>query len=220
MNIAASPLPSVGQGDGERRSWVGLFGRHGQNAPNPAMCSTDSSQELPRVDRASNVEARAFGFRSTFVVLSIISPGSAPESQPASLNLLTWLGARTRTLRLGTAVLVLPWHNPVLLAEQAATLDLLSRRPARFRRSARATATTSSPVSRCRWQEADEPLRRVDDGDHPGLYQRRAVDPSRRPPRNYDNVVVRRRARSAAPRRSGWAPGSERSVRQVARARL
>lgn len=26
----------------------------------------------------------------------------------------------------GTAVLVLPWHNPVLLAEQAATLDLLS----------------------------------------------------------------------------------------------
>src|SRR5207244_8531029 len=44
----------------------------------------------------------------------------------ATLNLLTWLGARTSTLRLGTAVLVLPWHNPVLLAEQAATLDLLS----------------------------------------------------------------------------------------------
>ena len=39
---------------------------------------------------------------------------------------MTWLGARTSTLRLGTAVLVLPWHNPVLLAEQAATLDLLS----------------------------------------------------------------------------------------------
>ena len=29
-------------------------------------------------------------------------------------------------MRLGTAVLVLPWHNPVLLAEQAATIDLLS----------------------------------------------------------------------------------------------
>jgi len=28
---------------------------------------------------------------------------------------LTWLGARTRWLRLGTVVLVLPWHNPVLL---------------------------------------------------------------------------------------------------------
>jgi alkanesulfonate monooxygenase SsuD/methylene tetrahydromethanopterin reductase-like flavin-dependent oxidoreductase (luciferase family) len=44
----------------------------------------------------------------------------------ATLQLLTWLAARTTTLRLGTAVLVLPWHNPVLLAEQAATLDLLS----------------------------------------------------------------------------------------------
>jgi alkanesulfonate monooxygenase SsuD/methylene tetrahydromethanopterin reductase-like flavin-dependent oxidoreductase (luciferase family) len=29
-------------------------------------------------------------------------------------------------LRLGTAVIVLPWHNPVLLAEQAAAVDLLS----------------------------------------------------------------------------------------------
>ena len=33
---------------------------------------------------------------------------------------------RTTTLRLGSAVMVLPWHNPVLLAEQAATLDLIS----------------------------------------------------------------------------------------------
>jgi alkanesulfonate monooxygenase SsuD/methylene tetrahydromethanopterin reductase-like flavin-dependent oxidoreductase (luciferase family) len=44
----------------------------------------------------------------------------------ASLSLLTWLAAKTKTLRLGTAVLVLPWHNPVLVAEQAATIDLLS----------------------------------------------------------------------------------------------
>jgi alkanesulfonate monooxygenase SsuD/methylene tetrahydromethanopterin reductase-like flavin-dependent oxidoreductase (luciferase family) len=29
-------------------------------------------------------------------------------------------------MRLGTAVVVLPWHNPVLLAEQVATLDLVS----------------------------------------------------------------------------------------------
>jgi alkanesulfonate monooxygenase SsuD/methylene tetrahydromethanopterin reductase-like flavin-dependent oxidoreductase (luciferase family) len=33
---------------------------------------------------------------------------------------------RTKMLRLGSAVIVLPWHNPVLLAEEAATLDLIS----------------------------------------------------------------------------------------------
>jgi len=32
------------------------------------------------------------------------------KSRPPSI-LLTWLGARTRRLRLGTAVIVLPWHN-------------------------------------------------------------------------------------------------------------
>ncbi|HEY1261476.1 MAG TPA: LLM class flavin-dependent oxidoreductase [Stellaceae bacterium] len=44
----------------------------------------------------------------------------------ATLNFLTYLAAKTTRIRLGTAVLVLPWHNPALLAEQAATLDLLS----------------------------------------------------------------------------------------------
>jgi alkanesulfonate monooxygenase SsuD/methylene tetrahydromethanopterin reductase-like flavin-dependent oxidoreductase (luciferase family) len=44
----------------------------------------------------------------------------------ASLTLLSYLAACTTRIRLGTAVAVLPWHNPVLLAEQVATLDLLS----------------------------------------------------------------------------------------------
>jgi alkanesulfonate monooxygenase SsuD/methylene tetrahydromethanopterin reductase-like flavin-dependent oxidoreductase (luciferase family) len=69
------------------------------------------------------VEAEKLGFSSVFLVEHHFT-GFGQVS--ASLNLLTWLGARTRNLRLGTAVLVLPWHNPVLLAEQAATLDLLS----------------------------------------------------------------------------------------------
>jgi alkanesulfonate monooxygenase SsuD/methylene tetrahydromethanopterin reductase-like flavin-dependent oxidoreductase (luciferase family) len=44
----------------------------------------------------------------------------------ASMTVLAYLAARTRNIRLGTAVVVLPWHNPVLVAEQVATLDLLS----------------------------------------------------------------------------------------------
>jgi alkanesulfonate monooxygenase SsuD/methylene tetrahydromethanopterin reductase-like flavin-dependent oxidoreductase (luciferase family) len=70
-----------------------------------------------------NVEAEALGYASTFVVEHHFT-GFGQVS--ASLNLLTWVAARTKTLRLGTAVMVLPWHNPVLLAEQAATVDLLS----------------------------------------------------------------------------------------------
>ena len=72
---------------------------------------------------AFNVEAEALGYQSTFLVEHHFSGWNQVS---ATLQLLTWLAARTTTLRLGTAVLVLPWHNPVLLAEQAATLDLMS----------------------------------------------------------------------------------------------
>lgn len=48
-------------------------------------------------------------------------------AMPPPSCLLTWFGVRTTTLRLGTAAIVLPWHNPVPLEEQsAATVDLLS----------------------------------------------------------------------------------------------
>lgn len=69
------------------------------------------------------VEAEALGFRSSFLVEHHFT-GMGQVS--ATLNLQQWVAARTTTLRLGTAVLVLPWHNPVLLAEQVATVDLLS----------------------------------------------------------------------------------------------
>jgi alkanesulfonate monooxygenase SsuD/methylene tetrahydromethanopterin reductase-like flavin-dependent oxidoreductase (luciferase family) len=48
------------------------------------------------------------------------------ESLSASLNLLAYLAACTERIRLGTGVVVLPWHNPVLLAEEVATVDVLS----------------------------------------------------------------------------------------------
>jgi alkanesulfonate monooxygenase SsuD/methylene tetrahydromethanopterin reductase-like flavin-dependent oxidoreductase (luciferase family) len=71
----------------------------------------------------TNVEAEALGYRSTFLVEHHFTGWNQVS---ATLMLLTALAMRTTTLRLGTAVMVLPWHNPVLLAEQAATLDLIS----------------------------------------------------------------------------------------------
>src|SRR5262249_57314007 len=71
----------------------------------------------------TNVEAEALGFHSTFLVEHHFT-GIGQVSAP--LDLLAWVAARTTTLRLGTAVIVLPWHDPVLLAERAATLDLMS----------------------------------------------------------------------------------------------
>jgi alkanesulfonate monooxygenase SsuD/methylene tetrahydromethanopterin reductase-like flavin-dependent oxidoreductase (luciferase family) len=68
-------------------------------------------------------EAEALGFHSVFIVEHHFT-GHGQVS--ASLNVLSYLAARTSRIRLGTAVVVLPWHNPVLIAEQAATLDLLS----------------------------------------------------------------------------------------------
>src|SRR6476646_410140 len=70
-----------------------------------------------------SVEAEALGLHSSFLVEHHFTGWNQVS---ATLTLLACLAMRTTTLRLGTAVLVLPWHNPVLLAEQAATLDLLS----------------------------------------------------------------------------------------------
>src|SRR6188508_579149 len=69
------------------------------------------------------VEAEALGYRSSFLVEHHFTGWNQVS---ATLMLQTALAMRTTRLRLGTAVIVLPWHNPVLLAEQAATLDLLS----------------------------------------------------------------------------------------------
>src|SRR5690349_19193015 len=46
---------------------------------------------------------------------------------PDPLDLLAFVAARTTTLRLSTAVLVLPNHHPVVLAKRLATVDVLSQ---------------------------------------------------------------------------------------------
>jgi alkanesulfonate monooxygenase SsuD/methylene tetrahydromethanopterin reductase-like flavin-dependent oxidoreductase (luciferase family) len=95
----------------------GLFG--GARAHGGAAGDSDSYQDFVRYV----VAAEELRFSSVFLVEHHFT-GFGQVS--ASLNLLSYLAARTTTIRLGTAVVVLPWHNPVLVAEEAATLDLLS----------------------------------------------------------------------------------------------
>src|SRR4051794_40836687 len=97
----------------------GLFGAAQTGSPRPGAPMGQGFHDF--IDL--NVEAEALGYHGTFLVEHHFSGWNQVS---ATLTLLTWLAARTTTLRLGTAVLVLPWHNPVLLAEQAATIDLLS----------------------------------------------------------------------------------------------
>jgi alkanesulfonate monooxygenase SsuD/methylene tetrahydromethanopterin reductase-like flavin-dependent oxidoreductase (luciferase family) len=97
----------------------GLFG--GANAPRGLR--TGESERGYHDFIEAHIEAEALGYHSSFVTEHHFT-GIGQVS--ATLTLLAWIGARTSTLRLGTAILVLPWHNPVLLAEQAATVDLLT----------------------------------------------------------------------------------------------
>jgi alkanesulfonate monooxygenase SsuD/methylene tetrahydromethanopterin reductase-like flavin-dependent oxidoreductase (luciferase family) len=71
-----------------------------------------------------NVEAERLGFHSTFLVEHHFTGWNQSS---ATLMMLGCLAMRTTHLRVGTAVSVLPWHNPALLAEQVTTLDVMSK---------------------------------------------------------------------------------------------
>lgn len=53
-------------------------------------------------------------------------PGDETAPVPDPLVWLTWVGAHTTTLRLATGVMILPLRNPVVLAKECATLDMLT----------------------------------------------------------------------------------------------
>lgn len=53
-------------------------------------------------------------------------PGPEDADIPDPLVWLTYVGAHTSRIRLGTGILILPQRNPVVLAKEVATLDRLS----------------------------------------------------------------------------------------------
>lgn len=95
----------------------GLFGGPARRGP-----ITDDKTAYATY-RDTVLEAERLGFYGAYLVEHHFT-GQGQVS--ASLGLLTYLAGLTTTIRLGSAVVVVPWHNPALLAEQAATLDLLS----------------------------------------------------------------------------------------------
>ncbi len=85
--------------------------------------------------------AEAAGFESVWTVDHVVIPaeyrsvypydpsgriGPDDTNFPDPLIWLTYIAAATSTLRLGTAILILPERNPVVLAKELATLDYLS----------------------------------------------------------------------------------------------
>ena len=67
--------------------------------------------------------AETLGFRNTWLGEHHFS-SYGYLSRPAQLA--TYIAAKTTTLRVGTAVIVVPLHHPLLVAEEIATLDQLS----------------------------------------------------------------------------------------------
>ena len=95
----------------------GLFGGPGRGG------AITDDREVYRRYVEMVVEAERLGFYGVYLVEHHFTGFGQVSS---SLNLLSHLAAKTSTMRLGTAVVVVPWHNPLLLAEQAATVDVLS----------------------------------------------------------------------------------------------
>jgi alkanesulfonate monooxygenase SsuD/methylene tetrahydromethanopterin reductase-like flavin-dependent oxidoreductase (luciferase family) len=89
-------------------------------------------QNLGDRDRDEDVYERELRLADTAVELGFESIWAVEHHftdyllSPDPVQLLTWLAAKHAHIRLGTGVIVLPWHDPVRCAEQIAVLDNLS----------------------------------------------------------------------------------------------
>ncbi|HEV8488013.1 MAG TPA: LLM class F420-dependent oxidoreductase [Blastocatellia bacterium] len=103
----------------------------------PQLGPQASPENLIRVA----VRAEELGYDSVWVLERLLWPVSPQEPYPAApdgklpvayqnvldpLETLTFVGAHTTRIRLGTSVLVLPYHTPIQLARRISTLDVLS----------------------------------------------------------------------------------------------
>src|SRR6201986_2238027 len=147
---------------------------------NTGFCGTDPDQMI-----AVARHAEQCGFESIyFPELIALFPGATvgtvpfPADLPVAdpLECLAFVAAATRSILLGTGVLLLPYHHPVALAKRLATLDVLSKGPMRLLTvgvgalpgEAMAGGVAFAPRGR-RADEAIDVLRLLWDGDENGV---------------------------------------------------
>ena len=78
---------------------------------------------LVREEVDNLVYAEELGFDSLWITEHHFSNYSMSNDP---LQLLTYIAARTKRVKLGTQCIIVPWHNPVRLAEYIINLDILS----------------------------------------------------------------------------------------------
>ncbi len=91
----------------------------------------------PLADPAASIEvaqaAEAAGFESLWAGEHVVlpEPQRPPSPLPADYPMLdpnicfAWLAGQTRSIRLGTGIIILPQRNPLVLAKEMASLDVL-----------------------------------------------------------------------------------------------
>jgi probable F420-dependent oxidoreductase len=85
-----------------------------------------SARELAEISQVCEEE----GFDSVWATDHVVMPTELREPYGQvlePLTTLTYIAARTERLMVGTSCIVLPQRNPVLVAKQAATLDVFSK---------------------------------------------------------------------------------------------
>ena len=109
--------------------------RYGFYLPTRGGCATPEALE------AIVQRGEALGFHSVMIADHVVFPTAIASKYPYTvsgafpgggdaleqLTLMAFVAGRTRTLRLVTSVMILPYRNPVLTAKMLATIDVLSR---------------------------------------------------------------------------------------------
>jgi alkanesulfonate monooxygenase SsuD/methylene tetrahydromethanopterin reductase-like flavin-dependent oxidoreductase (luciferase family) len=90
----------------------------------PALCPTDAHHQTPSLMLQFAERAEELGFDSLFTLDEPIATPDEPTSLDSIATLMA-VGVRTKKVKIGSSIFILPLYNPVLLAKTVATMDYL-----------------------------------------------------------------------------------------------